>query len=114
MATRATGSPPKKRKTTSAGPLGTVIAERRLKVLGSDSGVRVRVGKPRKSRATGDSFCPFIIEGLGDGKVRRAWGVDSMQALQNVQQAIRAELDAQAVTLRWEAGQDGWLGFRVP
>ncbi|WNG41684.1 hypothetical protein F0U61_54405 [Archangium violaceum] len=37
--------------------------------------------------------------------------MDSMQALQNALQAIRIELAPHADSLRWEGGQEGWLGF---
>jgi len=92
--------------------LGTVMAERSLTLVGQgDSLARIRVGKPRKDRATGDYFCPFILVGVGEEKVRQAWGIDSMQALQNALQAIRIELAPHADNLRWEGGQEGWLGF---
>jgi hypothetical protein len=100
-------------KKDAAGPraLGTIIAERTLTTVEQGASVRIRVGKPRKDRATGDFFCPFSIEGLGDRKLREAWGIDSMQALQNALQAIRIELASHANTLTWAGGQDGWLGF---
>jgi len=34
-----------------------------------------------------------------------------MQALQNALQAIRLALAPHASSLKWEGGQDGWLGF---
>ncbi|MFY0527226.1 DUF6968 family protein [Archangium gephyra] len=111
MATRAKRSTTKK---SAPGPhaLGTVIAERTLTVGGQgDSSVRIRIGKPRKDRATGDYFCPYSLEGLGDRTVREAWGMDSMQALQNALQAIRLGLTPHAKALSWAGGQDGWLGF---
>jgi hypothetical protein len=111
MATRAKRSTPKK---SAPGPraLGTVIAERTLTIVGQeDSSARVRIGKPRKDRATGDYFCPYTLEGLGDRTVREAWGVDSIQALQNALQTIRLELTPHASNLSWAGGQDGWLGF---
>lgn len=111
MATRAKSATTKKR---SAGlrALGTVIAERTLTVGGQrGSSARIRIGKPRKDRATGDYFCPYTLEGLGDRKVHEAWGVDSIQALQNALQAIRLELTPHASTLSWAGGEDGWLGF---
>lgn len=111
MATRATKRTTKK---NSARPraLGTVIAERTLTAVGQgDSSARIRIGKPRKDRTTGDYFCPYTLEGLGDRKVREAWGLDSVQALQNALQAIRLELTPHANNLSWAGGQDGWLGF---
>ena len=92
--------------------LGTVIAERTLtRVEHADAFVRIRVGRPRKERATGDYFCPFSIEGIGDRKLRDARGIDSMQALQNALQAIRLELAPHTSSLSWAGGQEGWLGF---
>ncbi|HZI03274.1 MAG TPA: hypothetical protein VEZ71_04595, partial [Archangium sp.] len=92
--------------------LGTVIAERTLTIVGQeDSSARIRIGKPRKDRATGDYFCPYTLEGLGDRTIREAWGMDSIQALQNALQAIRLELAPHTNTLSWTGGQDGWLGF---
>lgn len=111
MATRAKRPTTKKK---SAGPraLGTVIAERTLTVAGQgDSSARIRIGKPRKDRATGDYFCPYALEGLGDQKASEAWGMDSMQALQNALQSIRLELTPHARNLSWAGGQEGWLGF---
>jgi hypothetical protein len=111
MATRAK-KPVTKKKEALSRALGTVIAERSLMIVGQgDSLARIRIGKPRKDRATGDSFCPFILEGIGEQKVRRAWGIDSMQALQNALQAVRLELAPHAEDLEWEGGQDGGLGF---
>jgi hypothetical protein len=91
--------------------LGTVIAERTLRGVEHGDSVRVRVGRPRKDRATGDYFCPFSLEGLDERTSREAWGIDSMQALQNALQAIRLALAPHASSLKWEGGQDGWLGF---
>lgn len=103
---------PAKKKAAPSRPLGTIIAERRLTLVGDGrASLRIRVGKPRKDRATGDFFCPYSIDGLGDGQVGQAWGIDSMQALQNVHQAIRVELEPHAGTVQWEGGQEGWLGF---
>ena len=88
------------------------MAERTLtRVCPENSLVHIRVGRPRKDRATGDYFCPFSLEGLGDRTSREAWGIDSMQALQNALQAIRLALAPHASRLKWEGGQDGWLGF---
>lgn len=101
-----------KRSSAGTRALGTVIAERTLLTGGQkDSSARVRIGKPRKDRATGDYVCPYTLEGLGDRKVREAWGMDSIQALQNALQAIRLELTPHASNLNWAGGEDGWLGF---
>lgn len=111
MATKATKATRKKR-VAAPRALGTIIAERVL--LFTEPGrtsARVRIGRPRKDRATGDYFCPYLLKGLGDQRVSEAWGVDSLQALQNALQAIRLALEPHVNHLRWEGGQDGWLGF---
>jgi hypothetical protein len=111
MATRAKRPAPTK-KASSPRALGTVIAERTLTfVEPRASFVRIRIGKPRKARTTGDYFCPFSLAGIGDQQVHEAWGIDSIQALQNALQAIRLELAPHENSLEWEGGQDGWLGF---
>src|SRR3712207_1676313 len=111
MATRAK-RPTTKKKSARPRMLGTVIAERTLTVVGQgDSSARIRIGKPRKDRTTGDYFCPYTLEGLGDQKASEAWGMDSMQALQNALQGIRLALTPHANTLSWAGGQEGWLGF---
>lgn len=92
--------------------LGVLIAERILTgIEGNEPRVRIRLGKPRKDRVTGDYFCPFSLQGLREQRVHEAWGMDSLQALQNALQAIRVELAPHAGTLSWEGGMDGWLGF---
>jgi hypothetical protein len=92
--------------------LGPIVAERLLTRVGrAGSPVRVRVGKPKKDRASGDYFCPYRVEGLGRGQVQQAWGVDSVQALQSAMQAIRLVLEPHADALEWLGGQGGTLGF---
>jgi hypothetical protein len=104
--------PATKKNAAMSRALGTVIAERTLTLVAhADALVRIRMGKPRKERATGDYFCPFSIEGIGERKLREARGIDSMQALQNALQAIRLELAPHLGSLSWEGGQDGGLGF---
>lgn len=95
-----------------AGVLGTVVAERILRIVGPhEATVRIRFGKPRKDRSSGDFFCPFLIEGLEEETVRQAWGMDSMQALQSAMQAVRLALAPHARRLKWDGGAQGTLGF---
>lgn len=88
--------------------LGTVIA-RRLFDCG-DNNVILEIGAPYPMDGDGpDHWCPYRLNGLGDGKVRRAGGVDSMQALYLAMQAASADLYAA------NAGRDDkitWLGQR--
>jgi hypothetical protein len=61
--------------------LGQVIAERRL-ILDPDGTVTVRIGLPiTRPGPPEESWCPYQIEGLGAGKVRRAVGIDAIQSL---------------------------------
>jgi hypothetical protein len=88
------------------------MAERVLRVVGSrESTVRVRLGRPRRDRSSGDYFCPFAIEGLEEDTVHQAWGMDSMQALQSAMQAIRLVLAPHTKRLRWDGREQGSLGF---
>ncbi len=91
--------------------IGPIIAERILTVVGSKARVYVRLGKPKKDRASGDYTCSFIIDGLGETTVQRASGIDAMQALQLAMQAIRKALLPHAKRLRWVGSQPGGLGF---
>ncbi|MGC4113667.1 MAG: hypothetical protein QM765_03185 [Myxococcales bacterium] len=86
--------------------LGLVIAQRTY--WRGRQRVVVKVGQPQKDGD--DWFCPYLIEGLDDGKVRRTWGVDSFQALQLVMQAIRAHLLSHAAELSL-FGAKGELGI---
>jgi len=61
--------------------LGVVIATRRLH-LDNRGVVTIRFGKPRKIRGASSYFCPFQIRGIRDSKVRRADGIDGVQALE--------------------------------
>ena len=75
--------------------LGEVIAERRLTVEGAQPGqdsVTVRIGKPRARPDSGDWYCPYQIVGAGSDPLRRAYGVDAVQALQLVMKMIGAYL----------------------
>ena len=97
-------------------PIKEIIAERCIEQsddFGNPHQVRILVGKPVKdSRPGGDYACPFCIVGLGDGAVRWAYGVDSVQALMLVLRMIGATLDYHRSTgavLSWLGDDD--LGF---
>lgn len=92
---------------TVTGSLGVVVAERTLTLVGRPSArVLIVVGKPRKDRRSGDAFCPYRIEGVGDEQLQQAGGIDSVQALQSAMQAVRAQLEPHADKLEW-AGRRG-------
>jgi hypothetical protein len=52
----------------------------------------VEIGQPRKTKGHDDFHCPYRIRGIGDETVRGAYGVDAVQALQLVSQAVAAQL----------------------
>jgi hypothetical protein len=95
-----------------AGSVGTIVAERTLTLVGRAAAqVRVVIGKPRKDRGSSDYFCPYRLEGMGEGQPQQAWGVDSVQALQSAMQAIRVQLEPHTDNLQWLGGRGGSLGF---
>ena len=97
--------------------LGSVIAERRLRVSGHpELDVRIRIGTPRPfpDAPHGDYYCPYQISGLGSAKVRHTGGVDAVQALELAIHILPTELDALRQThpgLGWEDAPEGDYGF---
>lgn len=60
--------------------LGVVIAERHLEYNDPDSGMRsvqALLGSPVESVGGGEWYCPWQILGIGNEKVRAAYGVDA-------------------------------------
>ncbi len=98
--------------------IGSAIAERLLHCDDPDEGhrvIRVLLGAPQQSKEPpSDWYCPWQIVGLGDEKVRAAYGVDAIQALQLVMRMIGAKLHAQTahgVRLWWLEESSSDLGF---
>ncbi|WP_235944696.1 maleylpyruvate isomerase N-terminal domain-containing protein [Verrucosispora sioxanthis] len=91
--------------------LGEVVAERRIAVVLPDGGTSelvVRFGKPHPDPLPGgDWCCPFQIEGLGDGAVDAAFGVDSLQAMLLAAYRVRLLLTEHA---EQTAARLDWLG----
>jgi hypothetical protein len=85
--------------------LGKIIARRELARIDSRSPVLVEIGVPHQ-RAEGEWACPYRIRGLGLRGIRHAYGVDPIQALQIVQQAIWRDLKPHERELSW-FGQRG-------
>ena len=72
--------------------LRQVVAERVL-ILAPDGLVTARIGLPfTPPDYPNESWCPWQIEGLGDGRVRAAVGIDSVQALWLAFQRVGSEL----------------------
>ncbi|MEV6239226.1 hypothetical protein [Lentzea sp. NPDC051838] len=86
--------------------LGEIIAERRIEGVAPDGShfeVVIRFGAPRPDPLShnGDWECPHQIDGLGDGAVGAAYGVDSLQALLLSVHAVRIKLAESGSTLDW-------------
>jgi hypothetical protein len=96
--------------------VGIVIARRELKLRYGK--ITVLIGKPEPFPDGSDYYCPYQIIGLGTERVRRAGGIDSIQALHLALEMIGADLhaspEAQTGELSWECGENGNLGFPVP
>ena len=88
-----------------AAVIGKIIARRELTRVKSKLRVVVEVGAPRQ-RAEAEWACPYRIRGLRLRGIKHAYGVDPMQALQLVQQAIWRDLKPYERDLRW-FGQRG-------
>jgi hypothetical protein len=69
----------------------------------------VEIGIPRR-RAEAEWACPYRIRGLGQRGIRYAFGIDPVQALQVVQQAIWHDLRPYERELSW-LGEREWTGF---
>jgi hypothetical protein len=96
--------------------LTDVLAERRLEAIGADgsrTAVTLSIGRPFPDPLPGgDWCCCFRVSGLGDGGVRAAFGVDSLQALLLAIYRIQLELAAaDGVRLEWLGMAD--LGLHV-
>jgi len=96
-----------------------VIARRELAALGRDGerrAVEVRFGKPTPSgRLGGEWGCPVQIIGLGPERIKDAFGVDSVQAIQLALRLATVDLhslaSANALRLEWLGGEIGfWPG----
>jgi len=94
-----------------------MIAERRLTLI-SDTGesreIVVRIGKPAPSLNRADFACEYQIEGLGENKIRRIYGIDAFQSLHLTLRFISTMLNHHRIEaqgrLYWhEPGDD--MGF---
>ncbi len=74
-----------------------VIAERQYTLTGDDglaTPVLVRLGAPRESPDGLDYICPFEITGLARTRIKWAFGVDALQALELALKMLGADLHA--------------------
>lgn len=88
---------------------GSPIATRELSRTDTGGKVTIELGRPLR-RGTHEFECPYRIRGLGHAKVGRAYGIDSVQALQLSFEAVRLELKPYADNLAW-LGARGETGF---
>ena len=86
------------------------IATRHLGRADTGAAVTVQLGRPHRRR-TGEFECPYRVRGLGRAKIGRAFGEDSVQALQLAFEAVRLELEPHAAILTWSGGEPGETGF---
>lgn len=92
--------------------LGTIVAERELDLQVSPrkkAKVLVRIGKPKPDgKITDDWYCPIQILGLGEERVKAAYGIDAVQALEMAFLMISADLTL--YFQRLHPGKLTWLG----
>jgi hypothetical protein len=77
----------------------------------ADKIVTVRVGIPiRIENTANDWACAYQIDGLGDGRIRKAFGVDSIQAmilaLTYVSTSLYTSEEYKHGNLAWDGGRD--------
>jgi hypothetical protein len=85
--------------------LGDVIATRTLRLDGKDT-IMLSIGRP-VAEPGGTVFCYYQITGVGSGRVRRAGGIDDIQALTLALKIAAADLYASD---EGKAGRITWLG----
>lgn len=98
--------------------LGDIVGVRKLYWVDEHEvsrSVQVLIGIPRPFPDSTGYYCPFQIVGLGSAEIRYAAGIDAIQALQLVMSMIGVTLrflgEGIGGRLRWEAGDEGDLGF---
>ncbi len=100
--------------TTSKNRVANPIAVRRFFVVGEPGReIVLTIGKPRPDPRPGEAWmCSFLIEGIPNERRRRAYGADSVQALQLALIDARRELDASGLPIsQFADGEPGDLGL---
>ena len=118
VASRKTGTPKSRAKTTRAkSTLGPVIARRTLTEQ-SDTRRKIiaSIGLPRRDRLSNrDWECPFLIEGIDNSEVQLAFGVDALQALIQAIEGVRVALEKTGHNFFWLDQEQGvGIPFYVP
>jgi hypothetical protein len=78
--------------------------------------LKVNVGIPEKTTDMTDEWsCSYQIDGMGDAKVRKAYGVDGIQAfilaLTYISTTLYTSLDYRKGQIFWDGGTSGDLGL---
>ncbi len=78
--------------------------------------VVVRIGRPRMVPGSTAWQCPFVVRGLPENTQDLGFGVDSIHAIQNALDGIRAVVSASVIGLRWQGVSAADPGFpmRIP
>ena len=99
--------------------LGEVIAEQEFEVVrldGTKARVVVRLGRPSREGGSpeGDWMCTYQIAGIGEGRVKAAFGLDGMHSLSLALHLFPVELSAlvekEAATLRYLGQEPVFFG----
>lgn len=94
------------------------VISRHLMLRDPDAGVFVKIGRPAEFPDGGGYHCPYQVLGLGNEGVKRAGGVDELQAVVLTLKKIAIELYTSA---EYRCGRLYWLekgnmdlGFPIP
>jgi len=96
--------------------VGEVIATRIFK-LKNDKTVTAVIGKPKEFPEGNDYYCPYQIIGIGNEKIKRAGGVDAIQAIMLTLERIGIELytsdEYKTGVLMWDCATEKELGLPI-
>jgi hypothetical protein len=81
---------------------GRVIAEREYRI-GREK-ILLEIGTPHQASWKTDYYCPIRLVSKQQTKVRRAFGVDAIQALMLALAMTKAVLETTSSKIRWSAG----------
>jgi hypothetical protein len=88
------------------------IAVRSLSVAGEPGReIVITIGKPRPEPDPSVWRCSFLVDGIPKARRRVAYGVDSLQAVQNAVEGARRVLQASGLACTWHGGLPGEIGL---
>lgn len=82
---------------------GRVVAEREYKV-GRET-ILLQIGTPHRASWKTDFYCPILLVRAGKPQLKRAFGVDSVQALMLAFDLAKVLLETTSPKIRWFAGE---------